>query len=215
MFEWLELPASLSRFIVQPWSILTYMFMHAGVLHILFNMLWLYWFGALFLNFFSAKHLRGVYILGGICGGILYMAAYNIFPYFQPMTEYSFTRKDMIGTAEEPSEYYDLMSVIIIRRGREPDEKGIFDYLAGLFSSDIKRIEEYSHIEWSEPFQKEVGNMTGFGDEIYRKGIQSGKIEGQILGALMCGKTPEQVAEMFNVSLEKVREIQEKELLVK
>ena len=57
--------------------------------------------------------------------------------------------------------------------------------------------------------------MTGFGDEIYRKGIQSGKIEGQILGALMCGKTPEQVAEMFNVSLEKVREIQEEELLVK
>ena len=65
--------------------------------------------------------------------------------------------------------------------------------------------------------------MTGFGDEIYRKGIQSGKIEGllegrregQILGALMCGKTPKQVSEMFNVSLEKVREIQEKELLVK
>lgn len=65
--------------------------------------------------------------------------------------------------------------------------------------------------------------MTGFGDEIYRKGIQNGKIEGrlegrregQILGALMCGKTPKQVSEMFNVSLEKVREIQEKELLVK
>ena len=90
MFEWLELPASLSRFIVQPWSILTYMFMHAGVLHILFNMLWLYWFGALFLNFFSAKHLRGVYILGGICGGILYMAAYNILLFFLPMSEYSF-----------------------------------------------------------------------------------------------------------------------------
>ena len=40
-FEWLELPASLPRFITQPWSILTYMFMHAGVMHILFNMLWL------------------------------------------------------------------------------------------------------------------------------------------------------------------------------
>ena len=61
-FEWLELPASLPRFITQPWSILTYMFMHAGVMHILFNMLWLYWFGALFLSFFSAKHLRGVYL---------------------------------------------------------------------------------------------------------------------------------------------------------
>lgn len=58
------------------------MFMHAGILHILFNMLWLYWFGSLFLHFFSAKHLRGLYVLGGICGGLLYMVAYNVFPLF-------------------------------------------------------------------------------------------------------------------------------------
>ena len=58
------------------------MFMHAGILHILFNMLWLYWFGSLFLYFFSAKHLRGLYVLGGICGGLLYMIAYNVFPLF-------------------------------------------------------------------------------------------------------------------------------------
>jgi hypothetical protein len=45
-------------------------------------MLWLYWFGSLFLYFFSAKHLRGLYILGGICGGLLYMVAYNVFPLF-------------------------------------------------------------------------------------------------------------------------------------
>ncbi len=89
-FSWLELPASLSRFAIQPWSLLTYMFMHAGLMHILFNMLWLYWFGNLFLQFFSAKHLRGIYVLGGICGGLLYMVAYNIFPYFQPMIEGSF-----------------------------------------------------------------------------------------------------------------------------
>ena len=90
VFEWLELPASFTQFIIQPWSLFTYMFMHAGFLHILFNMLWLYWFGALFLMFFSAKHLRGVYILGGICGGLLYMVAYNVFPYFRPMVDYSF-----------------------------------------------------------------------------------------------------------------------------
>lgn len=81
-FDLLALPASFERFLLQPWSILTYMFMHAGFLHILFNMLWLYWFGALFLNVFSAKHLRGVYVLGGICGGLFYMIAYNTFPYF-------------------------------------------------------------------------------------------------------------------------------------
>lgn len=82
LFDWFALPASVPRFIMQPWSLLTYMFMHGGFLHILFNMLWLYWFGTLFLYFFSAKHLRGLYILGGICGGLFYMLAYNIFPYF-------------------------------------------------------------------------------------------------------------------------------------
>lgn len=78
------LPASLDGFIRQPWSLFTYMFVHADLLHILFNMLWLYWFGSLFLCFFSAKHLRGLYILGGICGGLLYMIAYNVFPLFSP-----------------------------------------------------------------------------------------------------------------------------------
>ena len=67
IFELLALPASFQRFIVQPWSIITYMFMHADLMHILFNMLWLFWFGQLFLYFFLAKHLRGLYILGGIC----------------------------------------------------------------------------------------------------------------------------------------------------
>ena len=81
ILQYLELPAWTVQFIKQPWSLFTYMFMHAGVLHLLFNMLWLYWFGQLFLSFFSAKHFRGVYILGGFCGGLLYMLAYNVFPY--------------------------------------------------------------------------------------------------------------------------------------
>lgn len=111
VFEWLELPASFSRFILQPWSMLTYMFMHAGLMHILFNMLWLYWFGALFLTFFSAKHLRGLYILGGICGGLLYMGAYNIFPYFTPMVDYSF----MLGASAS------VLAIVAATAYREPN----------------------------------------------------------------------------------------------
>lgn len=90
LLQWLEMPASISQFLCQPWTLITYMFMHAGLLHILFNMLWLYWFGELFLQFFSSKHLRGVYVLGGICGGLLYLLSYNIFPYFAPMIAYSY-----------------------------------------------------------------------------------------------------------------------------
>ena len=87
---WFELPASFARFAVQPWSAVTYMFLHANLWHLLFNMLWLYWFGSIFLQFFSARHLRGLYLLAGLCGGLLYMLSYNVFPYFRPEADYSF-----------------------------------------------------------------------------------------------------------------------------
>ncbi len=87
---WLELPASFVRWVVQPWSLVTYMFLHVGWMHILFNMLWLYWFGQLFLHFFSARHLLGLYVLGGLCGGALYMLAFNVFPYFRQSVDYAF-----------------------------------------------------------------------------------------------------------------------------
>ena len=81
--DYLELPAWIPQFLVQPWSLFTYMFLHVGALHLLFNMLWLYWFGQLFLSFFSARHYRGLYLLGGLCGGLLYLLAFNVFPYFK------------------------------------------------------------------------------------------------------------------------------------
>lgn len=80
--RWLEMPSDVTRLLVQPWSVFTYMFLHADVFHLLFNMLWLYCFGQLFLYNFSAKHLRGLYLLGGIAGALLYLLFYNIFPYF-------------------------------------------------------------------------------------------------------------------------------------
>lgn len=82
IWRWFELPADILTFLRQPWSIITYMFMHANLLHLAFNMLWLWAFGRLFLIFFSSRHFRGVYFLGGLCGGLLYILSYNIFPYF-------------------------------------------------------------------------------------------------------------------------------------
>lgn len=111
LFHWFELPASFTRFIVQPWSILTYMFMHADIFHILFNMLWLYWFGSMFSYFFSAKHLRGVYVLGGILGGLLYMLSYNIFPYFSSAVEVSY----MVGASAS------ILAIVVATAYREPN----------------------------------------------------------------------------------------------
>ena len=82
LLQYLYLPADLLQILRRPWTLFTYMFMHAGIWHLLGNMLWLYWFGQLFLYFFSAKHLRGLYLMGGFMGGFLYVIAYNIFPVF-------------------------------------------------------------------------------------------------------------------------------------
>lgn len=76
------MPASIPRFITQPWTLITYMFFHEGFLHILFNMLFLYWFGLLVQEYLGNRKLVNLYFLGGIAGGLLYMVLYNVAPYF-------------------------------------------------------------------------------------------------------------------------------------
>ncbi|MDR1644886.1 MAG: rhomboid family intramembrane serine protease [Tannerellaceae bacterium] len=85
LLPYLELPSYPASFFHKPWTLLTYMFTHYDFLHILFNMLWLYWFGRIFLQSFTLRQLGGLYVLGGIAGGLLFMLAYNIFPYFRAL----------------------------------------------------------------------------------------------------------------------------------
>jgi membrane associated rhomboid family serine protease len=80
--EWLSVPSVTEILIQRPWTPITYMFLHAGFLHLLFNVLGLYWFGQLFLFHFEGKKLLSVYLLGGLMGAAFYIAAYNIFPVF-------------------------------------------------------------------------------------------------------------------------------------
>ena len=77
---WLKLPSDFSDFILKPWSFVTYAFLHGDVLHILFNMLWLYFIGRMILNLFTPKMALNIYFLGAICGGLLFMLGYQLFP---------------------------------------------------------------------------------------------------------------------------------------
>ena len=79
---YLELPSNLTTLIYQPWSAITYMFLHTDVMHIFFNMISLYWFGRIALERLSQKQLVGLYILGGLAGAAMYVLSYNLFPYF-------------------------------------------------------------------------------------------------------------------------------------
>lgn len=78
----LAVPSQLDTLLVRFWTLFTYMFVHVGFLHILFNMLWLYWFGNMFLSYFNDRTLGSLYVLGGFAGALLYIIAYNTIPYY-------------------------------------------------------------------------------------------------------------------------------------
>ncbi|MBU2651208.1 MAG: rhomboid family intramembrane serine protease [Bacteroidetes bacterium] len=80
--DYFALPADLPQIFVHPWTLITYMFLHINFFHILFNLLWLYWFGLIFRQYLSSRQLLSVYFWGGLAGGILYVVTYNIFPVF-------------------------------------------------------------------------------------------------------------------------------------
>ncbi len=81
--SWLQLPASVSGWLHRPWTIGTYMFTQQGLFHILFNMLWLFWLGIIFLDFLKKRQLTFVYLAGGLAGGVLYLLAFNLIPAFR------------------------------------------------------------------------------------------------------------------------------------
>jgi membrane associated rhomboid family serine protease len=87
VLDLLSVPASIDGLIFRPWTLITYMFTHKDVWHILFNMLWLYWFGKIFLEYLDEKKLVALYLLGGITGAIVYILSFNIFPAFTGMID--------------------------------------------------------------------------------------------------------------------------------
>jgi membrane associated rhomboid family serine protease len=76
--NWLALSSSFEVFALKPWTVVSYMFLHAGFLHLLFNMMVLHFSGRLFATFFTERQLFGLYILGGIFSGIVFVLIYSL-----------------------------------------------------------------------------------------------------------------------------------------
>jgi membrane associated rhomboid family serine protease len=98
-------------FLARPWTLITYMFTHKDIWHILFNMLWLYWFGKIFLEYLDQRKLVAVYLLGGIAGAVVYMLSFNIFPAFEGVVS------DSIAIGASAS----VMAVVIAIAAYVPD----------------------------------------------------------------------------------------------
>lgn len=71
-------PAEISQWPYRFYTIITYAFFHQDVFHILFNCLWLYWMGNLFLQFLKPKQFQVVYWGGAILGALAFAIIYNI-----------------------------------------------------------------------------------------------------------------------------------------
>lgn len=80
--EYVAFPAALPKLPFRFYTLLTYQFFHTDIFHILFNMLWLFWMGRIFLDFLKPRQFHFVYLAGGVMGAVIYALAYNIFPVF-------------------------------------------------------------------------------------------------------------------------------------
>ncbi|MCX6272361.1 MAG: rhomboid family intramembrane serine protease [Bacteroidetes bacterium] len=87
---WLSVPADPSRLLFRPWGIFTYMFTHEDFMHILFNMITLYFGGQLFSYLLNDKKLVSTYLLGGLSGAVFFIISYNIFPVFEDVSQMAF-----------------------------------------------------------------------------------------------------------------------------
>ncbi len=80
VLSYLMVPSNLNTLLFRPWTVVSYMFLHFGFLHILFNLMVLYWFGRIFLQYLTPKQLTTTYLLGGLSGAVLFITSYNLFP---------------------------------------------------------------------------------------------------------------------------------------
>jgi len=78
---WFKISSDPLDILMHPWSVFTHMFMHEGFWHILWNMLFLYWFGRILGDLLGDKRILPIYVLGGLAGALAFFLSVNLLPY--------------------------------------------------------------------------------------------------------------------------------------
>lgn len=111
--KWLVLYASFSETIIKPWTLVTYMFVHSGFIHLLFNMLMLHFVSRFFLTFFTEKQYLVVYLLGGIFSGLSFVFIYYFLGITTPVVGASGSVMTLLVAATAYSPYYIIQIPLI------------------------------------------------------------------------------------------------------
>lgn len=91
IYHLFALPSSFSKLVLQPWSAITFMFMHADVWHIFYNMLWLYWFGQIYQLYMGNRRALHIFVFGSLSGGALILLLSHIIPPLRASIDFSYT----------------------------------------------------------------------------------------------------------------------------
>ena len=83
--SWFHLLPSFTEVLYRPWTLITYSFLHGSFMHILWNMVLLYFVSRMYLNLFSEQQFLKNYLLGVLVGGLVFLIGYNLFPVFNGM----------------------------------------------------------------------------------------------------------------------------------
>ncbi|HLT89081.1 MAG TPA: rhomboid family intramembrane serine protease [Sphingobacterium sp.] len=87
--DYLSLPLSFGQFLKQPWSIVTYPFLYTGLFQLLFDCLWLYWMGNIFLSFLNRRQFLFLYFSAILLGACIYLGL-GFIPMLQNSVQLSF-----------------------------------------------------------------------------------------------------------------------------
>lgn len=80
LVEWLSLNREPWLIITRPWGIFSHMFLHTGFFHVLFNMLYLFWFGRIVADFIGDRRILPLYLMGGLAGAVIFVLSANTLP---------------------------------------------------------------------------------------------------------------------------------------
>lgn len=174
---WLMFPSSFKDFLWQPWSLISYMFLHTGFMHILMNMIVLYIFGKLLLGYLGDRQVLPIYILGGIAGAVLYMVIFTISPAFQ-----NISGSHMLGASA------GVMAVMLAMCTMQPNYQIVLFFIGAVQIKYIAAV--FILIDLLKIFQENPGGHIAhlggalFG-YIYIKQLQQGKDLGDGLNKMI------------------------------
>lgn len=85
VLEWIALHPDWPGILYAPWQLLTYGFLHlgagmGGLLHIGFNMLWMFWIGKEYEELYGPGRILGIYVYGAVGGALLTVLLHALFP---------------------------------------------------------------------------------------------------------------------------------------